>query len=126
MRRFVAFMICLTLAGLIYVSAEVEAVKIGYTIRKQDEMKVQLLDRARALKYNIDRLEAPHNLERKLVAQRIQLESPRQWQTLIMPQSANGTKGQSLAQESLFRSPNFFGRFFVGTAQAEAKESGRN
>ena len=125
MRRFAAFMICITLAGLIYVGAEVEAVKIGYTIRKQDEMKVQLLDRARALKYNIDRLEAPHNLERKLVAQRIQLESPRQWQTLVMS-GANGTKARPLIQESFFQSPHFFGRFFVGTAQAEAKESGRN
>ena len=125
MRRFAAFVICLTLAGLVYVTAEVEAVKVGYTIRKQDEMKVQALDRARALKYNIDRLEAPHNLERKLLAQRIQLESPRQWQTLVVAGPA-GMKGRPFAQESLFQSPHFFGRLFVGTAQAEAKESGRS
>ncbi len=127
MRRFAAFVICLTLAGLTYVTAEVQAVKIGYTIRKQDEMKVQVLDRARALKYNINRLEAPHNLERKLLAQRIQLESPRQWQTLIVAGSSpTGVKGQSFPQEPLFRSPHFFGKLFVGTAQAEAKESGRS
>ena len=125
MRRFAAFVICLTLAGLVYVTAEVEAVKVGYAIRKQDELKVQALDRTRALKYNIDRLEAPHNLERKLLAQRIQLESPRQWQTLVLAGPA-GVKGQSFAQESLFQSPHFLGRFFVGTAQAEAKESGRS
>ena len=125
MRRFAVFMICLTLAGLVYVTAEVEAVKIGYAIRKQDELKVQALDRTRALKYNIDRLEAPHNLERKLLAQRIQLESPRQWQTLVLAGPA-GVKSQPFAQESLFQSPHFFGRLFVGTAQAEAKESGRS
>ena len=125
MRRFAAFMICLTLAGLVYVTAEVEAVKIGYTIRKQDELKVQALDRIRALKYNIGRLEAPHTLERKLLAQKIQLESPRQWQTLVLAGPA-GAKGQPLAQGSLFQSPHFFGRLFVGTAQAEAKESGRS
>ena len=125
MRRFAAFVICLTLAGLVYVYAEVEAVKIGYMIQKQDEMKVQVLDRARALKYNIARLEAPHNLERKLMAQRIQLESPRQWQTLVVA-GPTVMKRQSFTQESLFQSPHFFGRIFVGTAQAEAKESGRS
>ena len=125
MRRFAAFVICMTLAGLVYVATEVEAVKIGYTIRKQNEAKTQALDRGRALQYNIARLEAPHNLEQKLLAQRIQLESPRQWQTLVTAGPA-GVKGPSLAQESLFPGPNLFGRFFVGTAQAEAKESGRS
>ena len=124
-RRFAAFVTCMTLAGLVYVYAEVEAVKIGYMIQKQDEIKVQALDRARALKYNIARLEAPHNLERKLLAQRIQLESPRQWQTLVVTGPA-GVKVKSFAQESLFQSPHFFDRLFVGTAQAEAKESGRS
>ena len=125
MRRFAAFVICLTLAGLVYVYAEVEAVKIGYVIQRQDEIKIQALDRARALKYNIAHLEAPHNLERKLQAQKIQLEAPRQWQTLVISGPA-GVKVKPLAQESLFQSPHFFDRIFVGTAQAEAKESGRS
>ena len=124
MHRFVAFVVCVTLAGLVYVTAEIEAVKIGYTIQKQEQMKVQALDRARALKYNINRLEAPHNLERKLQAQRIQLESPKQWQTLVISGQA-GANQPPVSQQSFFQGPYFFGRFFVGTAQAEAKESGR-
>ena len=124
MRRFAAFLIGVTFAGLVTVYAEVEAVKIGYTIQKKEQMKVQALDRARALKYNINRLEAPHNLERKLLAQRIQLESPRQWQTLVI--SNAGVKRSEISQQSLFQSPHLFGRFLLGTAQAEAKESGRN
>lgn len=125
MRRFAAFVICITLAGLVYVYAEVEAVKIGYGIQKQEQFKTRALDRARALKYNVNRLEAPHNLERKLQAQRIQLESPRQWQTLVISPSA-GIKRAGISQQSLFQSPHLFGRFFLGTAQAEAEESGRN
>src|SRR3989338_8570739 len=62
MRRFIASLICAVIAGLFYVSMEVEAVKTGYMIRQQEEMKVRHLDRGRALKYNIARLEAPHNL----------------------------------------------------------------
>lgn len=121
MARFVGLIVSITFAGLVYVTAEVEAVKIGYQIREQQEMKVQALDRLRALKYNINQLKAPGNLERKLEAQRILLESPKQWQTLVV---SNGpaAKNQGLAQASMAR-PLFFSRFLVGTAQAEAKES---
>ena len=125
MRRFAAFVICVTLAGLVYVTAEVEAVKVGYTIQKQEQMKAQALDRARALKYNIARLEAPHNLERKLLAQRIQLEAPKQWQTLVVPGAVNVNRAQ-ISQESISQGLRLFNRFFVGTAQAEAKESARS
>lgn len=125
MRRFAAFVMIVTLAGLIYVTAEVEAVKVGYAIQKQEQQKTLALDRARALKYNIDRLEAPHNLERKLQAQRIQLESPKEWQTLVLPGSANAQRSP-VSQQSFFQSPPFFSRLFMGTAQAEAKESGRS
>lgn len=119
MKKFVAIVVLLTLGGLLYVYEEVEAVKIGYRIRKQDEFKVQLLDRARALKYNIAQLKAPHNLERRLSAQRIMLESPKSWNTLVMP----GPTGKKLAS-SMAPAP-LLGRFFMGTAQAEAKESAR-
>jgi len=118
MRRFLAFLSCATLAGLFYVYAEVEAVKIGYEIRKHEEARVQALDRGRALKYNIARLKAPGNLEQKLLARRIQLESPKAWQTLVLPQAGV----QKPPVDAVGRAP-FFSKFFVGTAQAEAKES---
>ena len=121
MRRFVFFLTMVTGAGLLYVYTEVEAVKIGYTIRKQEEAKVQVLDRGRALKYNIASLKAPHNLERKLLAQRILLESPKQWQTLVLP-TPGAVKRPRLGQAPAGQLPHL-GRFLIGTAQAEAKES---
>lgn len=121
MRRFIVFLACTTIAALLYVSAEVDAVKTGYTIRKQEELKGQLLDRRRALQYNIARLEAPHNLERRLLAQKILLAPPREWQTLVL---ANGiAKHPNLPGSNSLSQPPFFLKFFVGTAQAEAKES---
>ena len=120
MKRFLSFVVCTTLAGLAYVYTEVEAVKIGYTIRKQEESKVQMLDRSRALKYNIASLKAPHNLERRLLAQSILLESPKQWQTLVIANSQGGKKPAAAVQSSI-QAP-FFTKFFLGTAQAEAKE----
>ena len=126
MRRFAALVVCITLAGLVYVYAEIEAVKIGYAIQKQEQLKVQALDRARALQYNIARLEAPYNLERKLQAQRIQLEPPKQWQTLVFSDAIGNPGRLQVSRQSIFQNPGLFGRFFLGTAQAEAKESGRN
>jgi hypothetical protein len=121
-KRFFAALLTVTLAGLTYVYAEVEAVKIGYRIRKQEEQKVLFLDRARALQYNIARLKAPHNLERKLSAQRIALESPKSWRTLVL---AGPAKPASAAPAPEIARPPFFGRLFMGTAQAEAKETAR-
>ena len=110
----------MTFAGLSYVYYEIEAVKIGYTIRKLEEIKTQSLDRSRALNYNIARLKAPDNLERRLSAQRIVLQSPKSWQTLVL--TGAGTKSPVITRALLSRPP-FFGKFLVGTAQAEAKES---
>ena len=121
MRRFLSFLIGLTLLGLFSVYAEVEAVKIGYVIHKQEELKVQWLDRGRALQYNIAHLEAPHNLERRLEAQKIKLEPPKTWQTLVMP-GANAGRVSNMLLTPVNHQP-FFTKFFVGTAQAEAKES---
>ena len=120
MRRFIAIVVLATGAGLFYVSQEVEAVKVGYTIRKQEETKIQYLDRARALKYNIARLKAPNNMERRLMAQRIVLQSPKSWQTLVI--ASKPVAEPSLAQALLGRSP-LFSRWMLGTARAEAKES---
>jgi hypothetical protein len=119
MKRFLAIVLLTTAAALFYVSQEVEAVKVGYIIRKQEETKTQYLDRARALKYNIARLKAPGNMERRLTAQRIMLQSPKSWQTLVI--ASKPAPEPSLAQ-SLMRSP-LLNRLMVGTARAEAKES---
>jgi hypothetical protein len=119
--RFLAYLACLTLAGLFYVYEEVEAVKIGYCIRRQEAVKTEALDRARVLKYNIASLKAPNNLEKRLLAERIKLEPPKSWQTIEIGNSGKA-KGASWAAPFAPR-PSFFGKLFLGTAQAEAKET---
>ena len=88
MKQFLAMVALATIASLGYVSQEVEAVKVGYTIRKQEETKTLFLDRARALKYNVARLKAPNTLEKRLTAQKINLQSPKSWQTLVISSGA--------------------------------------
>ncbi len=120
MRRFLATLAMIVFAALFYVSQEVEAVKVGYLIRKQEETRTLFLDRARALKYNIARLKAPNTLEKRLVAQKINLQAPRSWQTLVI--SPASAERQTAARSLLSQEP-YFTRFIVGTARAEAKES---
>lgn len=120
MKKFFAFVCTGTLSMLVYVYAEVAAVKTGYEIRKQEETKTLLTDRARALEYSIARMKAPGTLERKLEARKIVLEPPKTWQTLVMP----GVKPVRPADaEPFFARAPLFTRFLVGTAQAEAKEA---
>ncbi len=121
MKRFLAGVVLVTIACLVYVFAEVQTFKIGYTIRKQEEMKTQLLDRARALSYNIARLKSPANLEKRLVAQKVTLASPKTWQTLVMTNRAPERR-QTWAQSVWFH-PSMMAKFLIGTAEAQAKES---
>lgn len=120
MKRFMTVVVMGTLAGLLSVYTEVEAVKIGYTIRKQEETRTLLLDRSRALKYNIARLKAPHNLERRLQAQQIALREPASWKTLVVP---TGQAARKAAEKQGFLLQPLNMKFFVGTARAEAKEA---
>lgn len=125
MKRFTAILVLSTFAGLFYVYEEVEAVKIGYFIRRQDQTKSLALDRSRALKYNIARLKAPETLERKLEALRLKLEAPRVWQTLVMESPSGHRASSPRSLGSWFGKPAFFTKFLLGTAQAEAKETSR-
>ena len=120
MKKFFAFVCTGTLAMLVYVYAEVSAVKTGYEIRKQEESKTLLTDRARALEYSIARMKAPGTLERKLEARKIVLESPKTWQTLVLPDQR---RLKAATVEPMFGRAPFFTKFLVGTAQAEAKEA---
>ena len=123
MKRFVAALTILTLAGLTYVYTEIEAVEIGYAIQKQEEMKMLGLDRQRALKYNIARMKTPGVLEKRLEAGRIVLESPKAWQTLVLKNSARPPVNQPDLMRPFLNHPSLLTKFLIGTAQAEANES---
>lgn len=124
MKRLAAILILTTLTGLFYVYEEIEAVKIGYEIRKQEQDKTVQLDLMRGLKYNIARLKAPEVLERQLLAQNIKLESPKSWQKLSA-QTGSGVVSKKALMAKAWLNPGMFAKFFLGTAQAEAKETSR-
>ncbi len=120
MTRFLAILVSVTVAGLLYVYTEVEAVTLGYRIRKQEEMKTQILDRSRTLRYQVSNLKSASELEKTLAARRVELEQPKEWRTLVLA----GAKAPVTepAVTSFFRQ-GLWNKFFIGTAQAEARES---
>ena len=125
MKKFISLVALCSLGALVYVYAETEAVKIGYTIQKQQERKTLLLDHARTLQYNISQLKAPQNLERNLKSYRIELQAPATWETLVL-QKREAPKRVPILQEALGQGPYYLGRLFFGTAQAEAGERKNN
>ena len=123
MKRFVSALVLVTLAGLVYVYTEVEAVEIGYRIQKQEEAKMLCLDRQRALKYNIARMTSPGVMEKKLESERIVLESPKSWQTLVMSNQTAAVVNRPDMMSHFLNRPSLLTRFLIQTAQAEANES---
>lgn len=121
MRRFLLILFSVTLAGLLYVYTEVEAMKLGYTIRKGEESKTQLMDRGRALRFQVSNLKSSANLEKRLSERRVVLESPKELKTLVLNAYAQ-PKPQENIMQTFLKQP-FFNKFFIGTAQAEARES---
>lgn len=123
MKRFLSAVILITLGSLFYVHLEVEAVQVGYSLQKREALKVQFLDRARALKYNIASFKAPHYLEKRLSSWRIHLETPQSWETLVLSSERRAPLKDSNWMRMSADMAGVFGRFLVGTAQAEAGES---
>lgn len=122
MKRFTATLTLMTMAGLLYVYTEVEAVKTGYAIRKQEEVRTQLVDKQRSLRYNVANLKSSSSLEKQMLDKHVELSSPKEWKTILLPAQGPVKQGHSKPFLHFFEQP-LFSRLFIGTAQAEAKES---
>ena len=61
--RFVVSLVTGTIAALIYVSQQVETVKIGYEINSQQAVLDRALDQRQMLLYNVCSLKSPENLK---------------------------------------------------------------
>lgn len=61
--RFLALLAVSTVAALLYVGQQVEAVKIGYQINQQQSTLSDVLDQRQMLLYNICNQKSPENLQ---------------------------------------------------------------
>lgn len=71
--RFCIWSAAVTAVMLMYVHLNVAIVRTGYTVRENQNLLTYFLDEHRRLVYNLNRLECPTALSRKLSYQRIEL-----------------------------------------------------
>lgn len=64
--RFIIILLTITLLTVLYVRIQIEIITLGYKVQQREAQLLYLLDQNRILRYNIEALKAPKNLESKL------------------------------------------------------------
>ena len=117
--KFFISVIILTMCALLYVHQNIEILKAGYSIDTNQKAFSYFLDRHKRLVYNLAKLKSPSALEKRLLAEEIELIEP--GVNNVYYASANNTERTSLA----FRNGN--GESIIDrildtfTAKAEAR-----
>lgn len=79
------FLVSVTLMAVLYVHQQVQLLKISYRIESNEKKFTTLLDRNRALMYNISRLKSPVYLEEKFLSTKKDFTIPQQWRVVEAP-----------------------------------------
>lgn len=79
LKRYFAILTVITGLGVCYVHQQFLIVESNYTIKKRERVLSQLLDRNTKLRYTINALESPANLEIKLAASGLKYNTPKTW-----------------------------------------------
>lgn len=108
-----------TCVGLLCVWQEVELIKVGYQIDNTKLEITQLLDRNRALRYNVANLSSPSRLARELVARDLGLAPPDSLELVqlieVLPRAGQSEVAPPTGRRSIFS-------YFSLKAQAEADQ----
>lgn len=73
LRNFFIITVICTIFTLSYVHQNIEIVKLGYSINRHESTLSYYLDQHRQLVYNLNKLESPTELARRLCAEEIKL-----------------------------------------------------
>lgn len=115
MKKFMVTLISLVIIGLVIVYGEVEAMKVGYEIRKLGIRKRELTHQLKESEYGVATLTAPERLERTMNAYHVKLVNPTLLRVAKLPQD-QGLEGQGRQGSN---DNAFLARFLVPSAQAD-------
>ncbi len=104
----------LTLAALLYVNQQVLIYQMGLKIKDNHQVYSKIVDRNRALVYNVLNLKSPVSLEEKLLAKKVELGMPHKWQVVKLESSPKKFVSKTIAKKGLFAN------LFVVSREAEA------
>jgi len=91
--RALSCVVACTIVALFYVHQQVEAVKMNYIVRTQEESVLVLLDQREKLVYNLNHLSSPSRLEDVLVAKNVQVRYPGKEQVIRVAAARSASKG---------------------------------
>ncbi|MDD5680694.1 MAG: hypothetical protein PHI59_05600 [Candidatus Omnitrophica bacterium] len=123
LKRYFTILITVTILGLCYAHQQFLIVEANYTIKKRERIASQLLDRNTKLRYTINALESPANLEIKLAANGIKYNAPKSW---VVVKRAESRPAYRLAKNTERRNTLVDKFFNFITVKAEAKNAGRD
>lgn len=112
MKKFLFGLVIITSFALFYVHQEVELLKAGYELRRNEKAQSELLDQQDILTYNILALKAPSRLERVLSLKGTEYRMPERWKTVAL-------KTNAVAAPHKVR--GFFAELFSLKREAQAK-----
>ena len=106
-----------TLVALAYVNLQVEQIKVGYRIKKKEEIYGRLLDQNKILRYNNLALKSPARMEKLLLARKINMEMPSRISFLVLEKKQSNT----VLASALDKGKSFILGFFTVKHEAYAK-----
>jgi hypothetical protein len=86
--KFLLITALVTGLALGYVYQQAELLRINYTIGRNKDSLVVLLDHNSALMYNVNHLQTPLYLEQRLSAEKVSVEIPSRWHTIGLAEAA--------------------------------------
>ncbi len=119
--KFITILITITIVALLYVKQQVEAVKLGYQINKQQAALADTLDQRQMLLYNLLNQESPQNLQHTLYKKSNNKEDFKMLagkQVIVLTKS----KTKSNSVRAVKKEPSGWTKFFKITSLAEAKQ----
>lgn len=71
-----------TFIAVMYVNQQALIYQMGLKVKQNNDMHTKLVDHNKILVYNVLNLRSPANLERKLLAKKVELSMPSKWQVV--------------------------------------------
>ncbi|MFH1479073.1 MAG: hypothetical protein ABIG92_04780 [Candidatus Omnitrophota bacterium] len=110
----IACVFIITLLALAYVNMQVLVYQMGLKVKENTYIYSNLVDQNKILLYNVLNLKSPVNLEAKLLAKKVELNMPREWQVLKLKGSPEKFISKNIEKKA------FFANLFNVTREAEA------
>ncbi len=108
--KIVGFILVVTFIALTYVNQQSLIYQMGLSVKENSEICSKLVDRNKVLVYNVLNLKSPVNLETKLLAKKVDLSMPREWQVLKFESSPAKFAHKDVTKRGLFANLFIMGR----------------